>query len=77
MRGQRLKMNVFDETQKMTFVDLFGLIGGYLGLFVGISLVTVVEFIEFGMDLCLEGRRKNLKETENKEKENREMVHHE
>ena len=34
----------------MTALDMFGLVGGYLGLFVGVSLATIIEFAEFGID---------------------------
>ena len=44
-------MTKFKEVEKMTAADLFGLVGGQLGLFVGVSLVTIFEFMEFGADL--------------------------
>ena len=47
LKGQFIKMTVFKEIPLMSVVDLFGLVGGYLGLFVGISLVTICEFVEF------------------------------
>ena len=68
LKGSRLKMTIFDETQKMTSVDLFGLIGGYLGLFVGISLVTIFEFVEFGTNLCFNRHRKNMQVKEDTNK---------
>ena len=47
MKGQRIKLTVVKENQRITAVDLFGLVGGYLGLFVGVSIITVLEMIEF------------------------------
>ena len=47
LRDARLKLTITKEVQKMSFVDLFGLVGGYLGLFVGVSLTTIIELIEF------------------------------
>ena len=49
LRKRRIKMTTVAETQKMTSVDLFGLVGGYLGLFVGVSLTTIIEVVEFGI----------------------------
>ena len=48
-KNLRLKVTTVEEVPMITILDLFGLIGGYLGLFVGISLTTVVEFFEFSM----------------------------
>ena len=36
---------------KVTALGLMGLIGGYLGLFVGVSFTTIVEFAEYFIDL--------------------------
>ena len=47
LRGQRLKLSEIMEQKKTTSVDLLGLIGGNLGLFVGVSLTTIIEFVEF------------------------------
>ena len=49
LRDMRLKMTHIKEVPKMSFVDVFGLVGGYLGLFVGVSLTTVIEFLEFAL----------------------------
>ena len=61
LKGLRLKMITISEVPKTTLMDLFGLIGGYLGLFVGVSLTTIVEFLEFGVmgfvGRCLRRRR--------------------
>jgi hypothetical protein len=35
-----------EETSVMSFDDLISLIGGNMGLFLGISMLTVIEFIE-------------------------------
>ena len=48
LRGQRLKLTTVRDKTKMSWVDLFGTIGGNLGLFVGVSLTTILEFAEFG-----------------------------
>ena len=63
LRDSRLKLTITKEVPKMSFVDLFGLVGGYLGLFVGVSLTTIIEFLEFVLVALLkwvcqtEGRR--------------------
>ena len=41
------------EKPKMTASDLFGNIGGQLGLCIGASLITIFEFVEFISDACL------------------------
>ena len=64
LQGKRMKMTTFEEVPKMSRVDLFGLVGGYFGLFVGISLVTFFEFIELGLTWCFGGRSKKTKQTE-------------
>ena len=52
MRGHRVKLTV-TEIEKTTAVDLMGLIGGNFGLFVGVSLTTIIELFEFGIfQLC-------------------------
>ena len=48
LTGVRIKLTTIKEIAKMSALDLFGLIGGYLGLFVGVSLTTILEFLEFG-----------------------------
>ena len=58
LKGKRFKMTTFEDVPKMSRVDLFGLVGGYLGLFVGISLVTLFEFFEFGIIWCFGGQKK-------------------
>ena len=53
MRGHRVKLTVIEEIEKTTAVDLMGLIGGNFGLFVGVSLTTIIELFEFGIfQLC-------------------------
>ena len=46
----RVKSTEIKEIEKTTALDMFGLVGGYLGLFVGVSLTTIIEFAEFGID---------------------------
>ena len=64
LKGKRFKMTTFEDVPKMSRVDLFGLVGGYFGLFVGISLVTLFEFFEFGVSWCFGGRKKKMKQTD-------------
>ena len=45
--GHPIRLTIVKEYQRITLVDLFGLVGGYLGLFVGVSMITVLEMIEF------------------------------
>ena len=45
--GHRIKLTIVEENQRITLVDVLGLVGGYLGLFVGVSIITVLEMIEF------------------------------
>ena len=49
LKEANMKMISVTEVQKMTLVDAFGLVGGYLGLFVGVSVITTIEFVEFGL----------------------------
>ena len=43
-----------EESDRKTVSDVMAEIGGYLGLFVGISLVTVLEFFLFFMAIIFE-----------------------
>ena len=52
LKGSRIPRTTIAEVHKMTPVDLFGLVGGYLGLFVGVSLTTIFEFFDFGLTSC-------------------------
>ena len=47
----RGRVQVVEESDKKTAADVLAEIGGYLGLFVGISLVTVLEFFLFLLSL--------------------------
>ena len=49
IKGKHIKMATIAEVKKMSPVDLFGLVGGYLGLFVGVSVITFIEFLEYGL----------------------------
>ena len=70
----RIKYTEIKEVKKTTALDMFGSVGGYLGLFVGVSLTTIIEFAEFVMDYVLDQRRRKRKDRRissfNKEKEN-------
>ena len=57
IRRRMLELNVYPQTLEHTYVtqqpryhafDIFSNIGGLMGLCLGISLVTVIEFVEFG-----------------------------
>ena len=54
----RIKYTEIKEVKKTTTLDMFGSVGGYLGLFVGVSLTTIIEFAEFGIDYVFGQRRK-------------------
>ena len=47
MKKQRIKLTIVKENKRIAASDLFGLVGGYLGLFVGVSIITVLEMMEF------------------------------
>ncbi|XP_033126039.1 degenerin mec-10-like [Anneissia japonica] len=49
------------ENPAYSWEGLFGDIGGTLGLYIGLSLLTVVEFFEFFMDILLLGFKKVFK----------------
>ena len=38
---------------KISSSEVFGLVGGYLGLFIGVSVITVVELLELLLDIVL------------------------
>ena len=44
-----------------TFLDLLSEIGGHLGLFVGVSLMTLAEIAEFIFSLCLKACKRIVK----------------
>ena len=54
LKGTRIRMTSTKEVRKMSWIDLFGLVGGYLGLFVGVSTLTIFEVVEFFLTLCYE-----------------------
>lgn len=43
---KEIKYTEIIETPSMTFVDLIAAIGGMMGLFLGFSIMVIVEFIE-------------------------------
>ena len=47
----QIKYTRVNEAPAVTFVDLIANIGGELGLFIGISLLSLVELIELSLDL--------------------------
>lgn len=70
-------LNVFYENLATSFIQeipevspdaLFANIGGNLGLFIGMSLLSFVEFFEFGVEIILlsfKKKKKNLTKIEN------------
>ncbi|XP_066955766.1 uncharacterized protein [Macrobrachium rosenbergii] len=52
---ESLLTEVITESPAMSFNDLLANVGGHLGLFIGLSLVTVVELAELVLDLVLWG----------------------
>ena len=60
---EELNTQTITEAPKYTELDLFSNIGGLLGLYVGVSIVTVFEFLDFLVELllncCLWGRYKS------------------
>ena len=52
LKSQPLKIIMTQQSHAMTLIDLFSGVGGFLGLLVGASVITVLEFVEF---LCLGG----------------------
>ena len=47
LKGERLRVTTIQKGLKTSTIDLLGLVGGYMGLFVGVSVTTICEFIEF------------------------------
>ena len=41
-----------DEVPSMTLNDLLGNLGGQLGLFIGISFLSLVEILEIAFEVC-------------------------
>lgn len=48
-----LSYEVYSESQKTSLVDLVSGIGGTLGLFLGMSFLSFVEFIDLIVQICL------------------------
>ena len=48
------RIQVVAESDKKTLIDVMAEIGGYLGLFVGISVVTMLEFLLFAFSLLFD-----------------------
>ena len=48
------RIQVVAESDKKTLMDVMAEIGGYLGLFVGISMVTMLEFSLFAFSLLFD-----------------------
>ena len=65
--GLRIKLTSFEQMDKMTAVDLFGTIGGNLGLFVGVSLTTILELLEFVI-IYIRDKRWNLTKDDKRQK---------
>ncbi|XP_033116228.1 acid-sensing ion channel 5-like [Anneissia japonica] len=60
---------VYKQTKAMTFSALLSDIGGQLGLFVGVSIITVVEITEYlalKMGRCMDGKRGQRRNKKNK-----------
>lgn len=59
---EELNTQTITESPKYTELDLFSNIGGLLGLYVGVSIVTVFEMLDYLVEmllhLCLWGRIK-------------------
>ncbi|XP_070539351.1 uncharacterized protein [Ptychodera flava] len=49
---ERLSYEVTSEYKAYTWEDLLSDIGGTLGLYIGLSVITVCEFIKFIVDVC-------------------------
>ena len=50
---EELNVQTIEESPKYTNIDLFSSVGGLLGLYVGISIVTVFEFLDFVIKLAI------------------------
>lgn len=48
---QELNYEEISETEAISFLDLFSTVGGTLGLWAGVSILTVGEFAELVMRL--------------------------
>ena len=48
-----LAYTVISESPKYTIIDLFSKLGGFLGLFAGLSMLSVVEIVELVIELVL------------------------
>ncbi|XP_066965589.1 degenerin del-1-like [Macrobrachium rosenbergii] len=60
-----LSYEVFYESPSFTWESLVGTVGGTLGLVIGLSIVTVLEFIEFLLDVVLMVWRKRHEQKKN------------
>ena len=52
-----MKMEVTTQKPAMVAFQLFSQIGGLLGLFIGASMMTILEFLDFAVVLLLEKLR--------------------
>ena len=53
----RQMMVEFNDNPKMTSVNFIGQLGGALNLWAGITVVVIVELIEFVIDICANRRK--------------------
>ncbi|XP_077987487.1 degenerin-like protein asic-1 [Glandiceps talaboti] len=54
---ERLSYEVITEYEAYTWEDLLSDVGGTLGLYVGLSVITVCEFLKLFIDICKYWRR--------------------
>ena len=51
---------VFEEVAKMDVLDLVSKIGGILGLFLGMSFLSLIEIIDIFLQILLKSRNKRF-----------------
>ena len=56
---------------KVGFEEGVGLIGGYLGIFVGVSVISILEFLQFFVDFILVKCRKGATRPQEKQDDQR------
>ena len=53
IQNQILKRILVTETPKISPIEGIGLVGGYMGLFIGASVISLIEFVKFLFDVII------------------------
>ncbi|XP_006822315.1 acid-sensing ion channel 1B-like [Saccoglossus kowalevskii] len=77
---EELNFETVDQLPETTIIDLLGIIGGNMGLFLGASFLTLLQIVEYLLDECVHcckraGRRKSSRNRTKKQRLDDREVH--